>query len=378
MLDLLRRNAWWLVPLLLFDIWLVHRLRTRNRQAPAPAVREKASEPGSEVAATPLPPEPPPRPVLLYTTPTAQTNLWDTESTEVYQPTASGRIQSAHFGSTRTRGSGGRFLPAFHMGIDIAPLQRDRQGNALDEVVAVTDGRVAYANRVAGNSTYGIYVVLLHDDPLGEIYTLYAHLASVEPGLRAGQTVERGDRIGIMGHTASTGIPRHRAHLHFEIGVINNSRFARWYRAQNLIPDHGTYHGHNLTGIQPLAIYGVQPWPGLQGFSMLDYLIENPPAFTLLFTPSKLLDYYRRYPDLWEGSPYAGGPIVMDVSEGGVPQRARAATPEEAALLTGGTPHVLAVDEEVLGRNGLRLVVRRSNQWVFGQRGRRWLEILTY
>lgn len=378
MLSLLRRNAWWLVPLLIFDIWLVYRLRTRSRQEPATAVWDEVSTVPQKAAPAPLPPEPPPKPVRLYAAPTAQTNLWDTVSTEVYQPTASGRIESALYGSTRTRASGNSFLPAFHEGIDIAPLQRDRQGNALDEVFAVTDGRVAYLNRVAGNSNYGIYVVLLHDDPLGEIYTLYAHLASAEPGLRAGDEVERGARIGIMGHTASTGIPRQRAHLHLEIGVENNARFAQWYRAQKLIPDHGRYHGSNLTGADPLAVFGDQPWPGLKAFSLLDYLLENPPAFTLLFAPPKPLDYYRRYPDLWEGSPHVGGPIVMDVSEGGVPQRARAATPEEAALLTGGTPHVLAVNEEVLGRNGLRIVVKRNNEWVFGQRGRRWLEILTY
>ena len=54
-------------------------------------------------------------------------------------------------------------------------------------------GGSAYVNRRAGNSNYGIYVVLAHDEPaLGEVYTLYAHLARVESGLHAGQPVEAG------------------------------------------------------------------------------------------------------------------------------------------------------------------------------------------
>jgi peptidoglycan LD-endopeptidase LytH len=365
MIAFLRRHSWWLVPLLVVDVLLFRWLLSRS---PEP-VKELVPEPVVvEVVAEPVEPAAP-----LYGYPTDQLDLWNTESTEVYQPTASGRVESALFGSTRT---GANLLPLFHMGIDIAPMRRDRQGRPQDAIYAVREGRVAYINRVPGNSNYGIYIVLVHPDPVGEIYTLYAHLASVEPGLRENNRVERGDTIGVMGNTMSTGLPMVRAHLHFEIGIVNNQRFNDWYRTQQLPMVHGTYHGHNLTGIDPLALYGTKQEE--IRFSMLDYLRELPPAFTLIFRASRTPDYFRRYPGLWQGASFDGEAIVMTVSEAGVPLSGRTATPTEVAELGRNKVHVLAVDEEVIGRNGRRHVVKRGGRWEFGRRGPRWLEILTY
>ena len=39
---------------------------------------------------------------------------------------------------------------------------------------------------------------------------------------------------------------------------------------------------------------------------------------------------------------------------------------------------VLAVDEAVLGRNGRHLVVKRGSDWVLGQTGETWLDLLMY
>jgi hypothetical protein len=36
------------------------------------------------------------------------------------------------------------------------------------------------------------------------------------------------------------------------------------------------------------------------------------------------------------------------------------------------------VEEEVLGRNGCRLIVRQNGRWVLGSKGERWQEILRY
>ncbi len=364
----LRRHAWWIIPLIIFDIFLFRWLWNRGPEPEDGFVKAVPVEEGEEVAVEP--------PGLWYTHPTDQRDLWNTESTEVYQPTAAGRVESALYGSVRTRSFSGRLLPAFHEGLDIAAMQRDRRGRPLDEIYAVTDGRVAYVNRVAGNSTYGIYIVLAHDDPVGEIYTLYSHMARVESGLRAGEPVQRGAVLGVMGNTASSGIPMHRAHLHFEIGVINNSRFDVWYRAQKLVPDHGAWHGHNLTGIDPLAVFDTREKE--IEFSMKRYLRELPPAFTLLFRADRLPDYFRRYPGLWQGSPFTAGAIVMSVSEGGVPLSGRMASLEEVEAMGRDSVRVLEVDEDVLGRNGLRQVVRRGGEWTFGRNGERWLEILKY
>lgn len=368
MVDFLRRHTWWIIPLIIFDIFFFRWLW--NRGAEEQVEKRPAEHADKKETADKEPPG------LLYTHPTDQKNLWDTESLEAYQPTAAGRVESALYGSVRTRSFGGRLLPAFHEGLDIAALRRDRRGRPLDEIYAVADGRVAYINRIAGNSTYGIYIVLAHDDPLGEIYTLYSHMARVKSGLKTGQTVQRGAVLGVMGNTASSGIPMHRAHLHFEIGVINNSRFHLWYRAQELVPDHGKWHGHNLTGVDPLAVYGTREeeiW-----FNMARYLRELDPAFTLIFRADKPLDYFERYPKLWHGSPFTAGAIVMTVSEGGVPLSGRMASLQEVEAMGRNAVQVLDVDPDVLGRNGLRLVVRRSGEWTFGRNGQRWLEILSY
>lgn len=364
----IKRHAWWLVPVLIADILLFRWLLTRPPEERAPPPREAV------VAPEPEPPPPPPG--LLYTYPTDQRDLWNTESTAVYMPTASGRIESALFGSTRTGQVGGRFLPIFHMGIDIAPMRRDNRNRPLDEIYAVTDGRVAYVNRVAGNSNYGIYIVLLHDDPLGEIYTLYAHLARVAAGITEGVRVARGDVIGIMGNTASTGLPMQRAHLHFEIGVVKNQNFTAWYRTQNLPMVHGTYHGFNMTGIDPLTIYGERG--AERRFSMLHHLPRMKPAFKILVRTGRMPDYFVRYPGLWQGAPHQGQAIVMTASEAGVPLSGRSATPAEEERLGRSRAIVLNVDEDVLGRNGRRHIVRRSGNWVVGNNGERWLNILTF
>ena len=367
-LAFIKRHAWWLVPLIIADIFLFRWLLTRSPE-PEPLPPETVAQVEPE-------PPPPPPPGLLYTYPTDQRDLWNTESTDVYQPTASGRIESALFGSTRTRSFGGRLLPAFHMGIDLAPLRRDNRGRPLDEIYAVADGRIAYVNRVAGNSNYGIYIVVLHEDPMGEIYTLYAHLARVAGGISEGTRVARGDVLGIMGNTASTGLPMHRAHLHFEIGVIKSHRFEAWYRTQNLPMVHGRYHGFNMTGIDPLTIYGEKG--AERRFSMLHHLPTLEPAFSILIRANQPLDYFTRYPGLWHGDPHQGPAMVLTVSEAGVPLSGRTATAEEADRLGRSRAEVLEVNETVLGRNGRRHIVRRGGNWVLGRAGERWLAILTH
>lgn len=363
----IQRHWWWIVPVIVIDVLLI-RWWLSGRVEPLDPLAGIELELLEEIPVV--------SPGLKYTFPTDQQNLLDTESIEVYQPTASGRAESALYGSVRTASTGGRILPSFHEGLDIAAMRRDRRGRPLDEVYAVADGRIAYINRVAGNSTYGIYVVLAHDDPVGEIFTLYSHLASVASHWRAGQPVNRSDVLGVMGNTASSGIPMVRAHLHFEIGVINNRRFDRWYRAQKLVPDHGNYHGHNLTGIDPLAVY--RRHEESLYFNMLEYLRTLPPAFTLLIRAERQLDYFERYPALWTDEAFDRRGMVMTVSEGGVPLSGRNARPEEMEALGRHKTDVLRVDEDVLGRNGLRLIVRRQNEWQLGRNGERWLEILTY
>jgi murein DD-endopeptidase MepM/ murein hydrolase activator NlpD len=367
-----RRHGWWLIPLLVVDGLVLVWWMGRGEREPVVMEASQVVEPALPVVEVP----PPPPPGNRFVLPTPQPTLTDTNVPGVFMPTASGRLESALYGSVRTTKQGSRYLASFHEGLDIGPTGRDRKQMPLDSVFAAAEGRVVYANRVAGNSNYGRYVVLVHDDPVGEIYSLYAHLEEVDAAMRPGVAVAAGDRVGRMGHSASTGIPVVRAHLHFEVGVINNDRFLRWFRAQKLKPDHGNFHGYNLTGINPQDIYAALEQRPV--FSMLDYLTTLPPAFTITVRHGRVPDYFVRYAGLWSGEASTGGAVTMTVSEGGVPLSGRAATEEERKALAGRKHEVVAVDEAVLGRNGLRLVTRGSKGWTLGRNGERWLEILLY
>lgn len=367
----LKRHGWWLLPVLIFDlIFLIWWLGRRGDEAPLAAADEPV------IASRPdIPASPPPGLIMGF--PTAQENLFETNSTVVYMPTASGRIESAFYGSTRTRKLGSSFVASFHEGIDIAPLERGRKSMPLDRIYSIADGRIAYVSPYPGNSNYGRYVVAVHDDPLGEIYTLYAHLDEISSDLKAGLSIVRGHDLGRMGSSPSHIIPVARAHLHLEAGVILNQHFHAWHKKQKLKPDHRNYHGHNLYGIDPLDVYRIAAKSNGR-FNMGDYLLELKPAFSLLFRAGERPDYYRRYDALWSGGEPGSGAVVMDVSEGGVPLRGRPATGEEVDGLGKASYAVLAVDEDTLGRNGMRLILLRQGKRVLSSKGNQWLDIITF
>src|SRR5713101_2605698 len=97
----------------------------------------------------------------------------------------------------------------FHEGIDIRPLQHDAQGEPLDEVRAIADGKVVHTNHVPGYSNYGKYIVIEHRWDGSNYYSLYGHLSSIR--VQDGQSVKKGAPIAVMGHTG-TGINQERAH----------------------------------------------------------------------------------------------------------------------------------------------------------------------
>jgi murein DD-endopeptidase MepM/ murein hydrolase activator NlpD len=87
----------------------------------------------------------------------------------------------------------------YHMALDIA-------NNAMPPVIASDTGTVTYAGCVAYD--YGCHVIIDH----GNGYqTLYGHLSFI--GVHAGQVVNQGEQIGIMGSTGRSTV----THLHFEI-----------------------------------------------------------------------------------------------------------------------------------------------------------------
>jgi septal ring factor EnvC (AmiA/AmiB activator) len=82
-----------------------------------------------------------------------------------------------------------------HEGLDIRCLQRDKRGEATDPVLATADGTVVYTSTKPALSNYGNYVVLRHQVEGLEIYSLYAHLSAIAPGLKVGQSVKAGQTL---------------------------------------------------------------------------------------------------------------------------------------------------------------------------------------
>jgi len=300
----------------------------------------------------------------------------DRNDAGLFQPTASGRPESAMFGSVRTALYGKNLAASFHEGVDIAAGQRDAAGRPLDAVYAVAAGEVTYVNTIAGDSNYGKYVVLAHVCPSGTVYTLYAHLAELAPGVVRGRSLKAGDRLGIIGHTANPPMPLAQAHLHFEIGLIMNWRFNQWCRAQKIKNQHGIFNGWNLFGIEPLAVFaGQRQRPD---FDVLQHVAGLPVAFEIVLSARRKPDFFDRYPCLWEGPPYQGVGLQMTVSENGLPLKGRNATESERQLIGKKKSAVLRVDPAVLGRNGCHLVVCRNGLWRLGPEGEKWRDILMY
>lgn len=304
--------------------------------------------------------------------PTPQTRLLDEGAEGVFQTTASGRPESAFYGSTRTGSEGKRLVARFHEAIDIAPVLPRVRGRAQDPVFAVADGYVGYINAGAGRSNYGKYVVLLHKDTVGEVYTLYAHLADVESDLKQGESVHAGRKLGIMGNTPANIIPHSRSHLHFEVGLSLNSRFSRIAGHGGRAPIHGNFNGRNLYGLDPLGFYLFMR--DHRGSFFGDYIKQVPVAAELVVGVSGIPDFFKRYPALWDGGPPEQGAMRLYVSEGGVPLRGR---PETEIRSPGrGRAIVAAVDEDILGRNGKRLVLKRGGSWRVSAKGEEWVKLL--
>ncbi len=83
-------------------------------------------------------------------------------------------------------------------------------------VVAALDGKVLVARSEGYNDGYGRYIILASEVNGVTVETIYAHLSKIT--ISAGETVERGQTIGLVGSTGdSTG-----NHLHFEVrGALN-------------------------------------------------------------------------------------------------------------------------------------------------------------
>lgn len=270
------------------------------------------------------------------------------------QPTASGRLESALWGCVRNSGT------RFHEGLDLKTLERDSRGEATDPVFAVLDGVVAHINPVAGNSSYGRYIVIEHPDTYPHVYTLYAHMARMEAGLSVGDTVQMGQTIGIMGRSAGGySIPRSRAHLHFEIGLRLSEDFQEWYDEQGFGSKnhHGNFNGMNLVGWDPLDYYRQLIAGRVVGPA--SYLDREPTALSLRVHTSEVPDFLRRYPVLISGNLRNGALEAWDIDFTwyGLPKRWVPRYAEDGVEGEAGTLQLLSLDKETLSGKACKTMV---------------------
>ncbi|MBC2594254.1 M23 family metallopeptidase [Ruficoccus amylovorans] len=264
------------------------------------------------------------------------------------QPTASGRPESGLYGLVRNGGT------RFHEGIDLKPMGRDRNGEATDPIYAAMAGRVAYVNRIAGNSGYGRYVVIEHTQLDVPVYTLYAHMADIDSRIQAGVQVEAGGRLGRMGRSAGGySIPKSRSHLHFEIGLRDSNRFQDFYNYKRYggKNQHGNYNGINLTGMDPLRFFERARTGRLT--SMRELIQSQPVAFTLQVSTRQAPDFITRYPALLTQPIPAQGLTgwEIDYTSEGMPIRWTPLTSEDVGTRREGDIALLNYNEEALSHN---------------------------
>lgn len=286
-------------------------------------------------------------------------------SSQWLQHAGSGDPASGGFGGVRSGGT------HFHEGIDIKALARDRRGEPTDSVFAAMAGVVRYINSTAGDSSYGRYVVLEHSGLTPAVYSLYAHLARIAPGVRVGQNVAAGGTLGTMGHSSGGYmIPRDRAHLHFEIGVAATREFQAWYDRKRFGSrnEHGMWNGMNLMGVDPLAFFNE--WRAGRVTSPLDFFTRLETAVRLRIATYRKPDFVTRYPALLT-KPLPVGPVAgweIRFSWTGLPFAWTPLTIQDVAGLARDEPQFIEVNAELERRQRSKsLAVSRGGRWIVGK-----------
>jgi len=259
------------------------------------------------------------------------------------QPTVSGEPTSGLWGSVRSNGM------QFHEGLDIKPVSRDKRGEPLDRITAAMDGVVRNISTSPGASNYGRYIVIEHPGVTPAVYTLYAHLARIEPGIFEGASVKRGQVIATMGHSSSGNIPVDRAHLHFEIGLMLTQDFPSWYAWKKFgSPNQqGLWNGMNLMGIDPRDF--LEKWRTRRVDSFDQYFARRDSAVRLRVVTTRVPDFIRRYPALLRkpiDGLVGGWEVQCDVT--GLPFSWTPLSPMDVVGLRAGEVQILSVDSAAL------------------------------
>jgi peptidoglycan LD-endopeptidase LytH len=310
--------------------------------------------------------------------PTANRALFEPGGEERFIVGTAGKTwESGAFGGVR---SGGYQL---HEGLDIRCLQRDKRREPTDPVMASADGTVAYINRKAALSNYGIYIILRHRIDGIEVYTTLAHLSQARSDLRDGMAVKAGEVIGVMGRTANTreAISKDRAHVHFEIGLLLNDRFAEWYQRHEPGErnDHGNWNGRALRGLDPREILLRQHNEG-DSFSLAQF-IRNQTELCRVQVRDTNFSWLRRYPTLVSRNGLAEqeGVAGYEISFNYVGLPYRMTPLAEAGLKSKSRVNLVSVNAEEQAKNPCtRLVTQRNGRWELTATGQNLVSLITF
>ena len=308
--------------------------------------------------------------------PTANHALYEQgNELKFFAPTSPERSwTTGSFGCVRSEGW------QMHEGLDIRSLQHDRHDEPTDPVMATADGTVMYVSTHAALSNYGKYVVIRHVIDGIDLYSLYAHLSEIAPGVATGKVVKRGEVIATMGRTSNTSEHngKERAHVHFELNLLVNDNFNAWFKKN--MPgernDHGVWNGQNLNGLDPREILLAER---TGKFSLLEFL-RGQTELCRVQVRVKSFPFLKRYAPLVLKNPradregVAGWELALNYNAVAFALRPLA----ESEMMSRGKFQLLAVNaKEYQAHPCRKLVALRGGRWQLGDKGLRELELLT-
>lgn len=266
---------------------------------------------------------------------------------------------------------GGKILETkFHEGIDISPVRRDASGEPLDDVRTIESGRVVHVSRAERDSNYGYYAVVRHEVEGTPVYTIYAHLASVE--VEPGQSVAKGARLGRLGYTGA-GIDKRRAHLHLEIAVLWHDQFETWHAANFPTPNkHGIYNGINMMGLDVADFYLAQRKnPEL---TLPQYVRRQKPFFRVQIPDTPHFQLPRRYPWLVDDSTQDARSWIVAFTAAGFPVSIEPSQESiAAARVVWAAPSAFSYDKVTRS-----LLAGRTGKPRLGESGQKLLSLLSW
>jgi len=123
------------------------------------------------------------------------------------------------------------------------------------DVISSNSGKIAYIEYMSSyDHGMGNNIIVEHELTSGsKIYSSYSHLASITSGLKVGDTVSKGQKLGVMGGSGYGKLNYWGVHLHFEIKskpVTNNPSGSGlyWGYTPSNPDNYGYYNPNNYIG----------------------------------------------------------------------------------------------------------------------------------